>query len=391
MATYIYSVTTGQASAVTDLSLIGAGLAVSGDISDRTGVTNLTYANAAYDASGRVFVVGSMRSSAAFTNGTTQGMMVMGSVSSNSPLLGNTRLHPLQLDTSGNLKITATAALAMFATASLGVSGALMTSFVSGQVTAVTTASIGVSGALSATLASGTQYIGQASAFQTGTWIVTAQSSAITASAVCYQSTSPWVVSASNIISISGNVSAHAVTAAQSGTWDIRNVATVSAATASQNGVVWGVTASAVTASQNGVVWGVSASAVTASQNGVVWGVSASAVTASIASGTVTLASGSIAAITSNAGTPVGLSVDQTARVIKASNTARKAILITNNGNQVVYIGHTNGVTTAGGTMGLMLAPSGVYADSGWGLYTGDVYGICSATASANVAVSERS
>lgn len=188
-------------------------------------------------------------------------------------------------------------------------------------------------------------------------WIVSGNVSAT-------QVTNPWVVSASNIVSISGNVSAHAVTAAQSGTWNINNIATVSAATASQNGVVWGVTASAVTAS--------------------------------IASGTITLASGSIAAITATAGTPAGVTVSTATGastvVLKAVNAARKAIIITNAGVGDLYVGHTTAVTTGGATMGLIVSPRGAYMDSGFGLYTGDLYGVYSIVSTTqNVSVSERS
>lgn len=128
------------------------------------------------------------------------------------------------------------------------------------------------------TLASGTEYIGQVSAFQTGTWIVTAVSSATTANVT--QGTSPWIVSGH-------------VTADQNGVvWGVTASAITGRVTADQNGVIWGVTSSAVTANQGtspwvvgqgGTIWGVTSSAitgrVTADQNGVVWGVTASAIT----------------------------------------------------------------------------------------------------------------
>lgn len=306
----VFQVSNNSATAATDVGGVTYGRAVTGDISTLAAVGNTAYVMATYDASGRAFVAGSYRSSATYLNGVHHGLMMMGVVSADLRQMGDSRYLPLMMDLSGNLKITATAALPVSAASVFGISGSL------------------------------------------------------------------------------------------------------SAVTASQNGVVWGVTASAVTATINPTAltavvtgtsyvfqsgntpWGVSGSALTASaicyQNGTVWGVTASAVTASIASGTVAIASGSIAAITSNAGSPVGVSVSSTATLIKAANTARKAILITNNGSLNVYLGHTTTVTTAGGTMGLLLAPSGAYADSGWGLYTGDIYGVCSATASANVSVSER-
>lgn len=86
-----------------------------------------------------------------------------------------------------------------------------------------------------------------------------------------------------------------------------------------------------------------------------------------------------------------GVTVSTSAVLIKASNASRKAIVITNNGTGNLYIGGANTVTTSGATMGLIVAPFGTYQDSGFGLYTGDLYGIYSAvSASQNISVSER-
>lgn len=94
---------------------------------------------------------------------------------------------------------------------------------------------------------------------------------------------------------------------------------------------------------------------------------------------------------TTTAGTPAGVTVSASAAVIKASNANRKAIIITNNGNSNIYLGHSSAVTISGATMGLLLLPGGVYRDAGPGLYTGDIYGIGDASAaSENVSVSER-
>lgn len=93
----------------------------------------------------------------------------------------------------------------------------------------------------------------------------------------------------------------------------------------------------------------------------------------------------------STAGTPAGVTVSTSAVSLKASNASRKAIVITNNGVGILYIGHTSGVTASGSTMGMMVVPGGSYQDSGFGLYTGDLYGIYDQTASSqNVSVSER-
>ena len=91
------------------------------------------------------------------------------------------------------------------------------------------------------------------------------------------------------------------------------------------------------------------------------------------------------------AGTPAAVTVSTSAVLLKASNAARKSILITNNGTTPVYLGHTSGVTASGAAMGLLLAPAGSYSDSGFGLYTGDLYAIgAAAVAAENVSISER-
>lgn len=93
----------------------------------------------------------------------------------------------------------------------------------------------------------------------------------------------------------------------------------------------------------------------------------------------------------STAGTPSGVTVSTSAVSIKSSNTARRAIVITNNGVGNLYLGHTSGVTSSGSNMGLLIPPGGAYTDSGDGIYTGDIYGIYSQTSSSqNVSVSER-
>lgn len=92
------------------------------------------------------------------------------------------------------------------------------------------------------------------------------------------------------------------------------------------------------------------------------------------------------------AGTPAAFVVTSATALLATSNPARRSILITNNGAGVLYIGHTTGVTTASATMGLYVqASGGAYTDSGFGIYTGNLYGIYSAASTThNVVVSER-
>jgi hypothetical protein len=65
--------------------------------------------------------------------------------------------------------------------------------------------------------------------------------------------------------------------------------------------------------------------------------------------------------------------------------------VITNNGTGTLYVGHTSGVTASGAAMGLIVPPGSCYSDSGFGLYTGDLYGIYDVVSAIhNVSVSER-
>jgi len=91
-------------------------------------------------------------------------------------------------------------------------------------------------------------------------------------------------------------------------------------------------------------------------------------------------------------GTPASVIVSDTPAVLlAASNANRKSILISNNGIYNIFLGHDSSVTTSGTTMGILLAPKAIYSDSGFGLYTGDIYAICTnAVVSENVSVSER-
>ena len=96
---------------------------------------------------------------------------------------------------------------------------------------------------------------------------------------------------------------------------------------------------------------------------------------------------------TSTVGPSVGNIVSTSAVLIAASNTNRKAILITNNALVgKIYLGSSNAVTTSGATMGTLLqVEGGAYFDSGDGLYTGDIYAISdTATVVENISVSER-
>jgi hypothetical protein len=94
---------------------------------------------------------------------------------------------------------------------------------------------------------------------------------------------------------------------------------------------------------------------------------------------------------TSTAGTPAGFTVSTSAVLLAALNTSRKSIIVTNNSTGKLYLGHTSGVTTSGANMGLVVPAGGSYTDSGFGLYTGTLYGIYdTAAGSQNVSVSER-
>lgn len=94
---------------------------------------------------------------------------------------------------------------------------------------------------------------------------------------------------------------------------------------------------------------------------------------------------------TTTSGAPLGVTVSTTAVLLAASNTDRKSIIITNNGTGTLYIGHDNTVSSSGAAMGLLVQSKCSYTDSGFGLYTGDLWGIYSAaSASENVSVSER-
>lgn len=437
MSTYVYQYQPGSATAASDYGMFGLGRVATGDISTIIPLTaaNTAYQITTYDASGRVFIVGSVRASASYAAGQTQGVLSYVVATTNAPSLGDARFYPFFSDLAGNLRITATATWPVFATAAWGVSGT-----VGLNATTVTASQNGVIWGVTASAVT---------ASQNGVvWGVTA--SAVTAS----QNGVVWGVTASavtaNLASATG-VTADAIggenhpafgaftyiKSSGANLWD-RWAAVPSGATASgvtglpmvapmwqfddsgtiaavenffgvprmnSNRIAYitataalpvGVTGSAFVQGNVGITGsafvqgnvGITGSAFV--QQGGIWGVTASAVTASIASGTVTLASGSIAAITSNAGTLGGITVSSTATVLKAANTARKSILIVNNGSVNLYIGTSTAVTTAGGTMGIRLAPSGSYSDAGWGLYTGDLYGVCSAVVSAIACVWER-
>ena len=76
------------------------------------------------------------------------------------------------------------------------------------------------------------------------------------------------------------------------------------------------------------------------------------------------------------AGTPAGITVSTSAVLLAASNANRRSIIITNNGMGNLFVGGSSGVTASGSAMGVLVKPGGSYSDAGYGLYTGDVYGI---------------
>jgi len=84
------------------------------------------------------------------------------------------------------------------------------------------------------------------------------------------------------------------------------------------------------------------------------------------------------------AGDPAGITVSMVAVLVAAANAARKSIIISNNSvASNMFFGSTAAVTTSGVTMGIRIAPGGMYTDSGDGLYTGDIYAIGSVAAAA--------
>ena len=88
---------------------------------------------------------------------------------------------------------------------------------------------------------------------------------------------------------------------------------------------------------------------------------------------------------------PAAVTVSNSATLIIAANSNRKKVVITNNGTSNIYLGNDNTVTASGATMGLKIAPNGVYEDSGAGLSKDDIYGIGdAASAVQNVSVQER-
>lgn len=84
--------------------------------------------------------------------------------------------------------------------------------------------------------------------------------------------------------------------------------------------------------------------------------------------------------------------VTTTAVRLVGTNVARKALLIANNGNGGLYIGHDSSVTSSGATMGVLVSSTSSYSDSGFGTYIGELWGIYDAASSSyNVTVVDRS
>jgi hypothetical protein len=90
-------------------------------------------------------------------------------------------------------------------------------------------------------------------------------------------------------------------------------------------------------------------------------------------------------------GTPYGVIVSTSAVRIAVANGSRKELLIVFNGSGTLYIGTSSSVTTSGQTMGIPVQAKGSYADSIPGVYIGELWAICSTSASAeNVSVTDR-
>jgi hypothetical protein len=64
-----------------------------------------------------------------------------------------------------------------------------------------------------------------------------------------------------------------------------------------------------------------------------------------------------------------------------AANTTRHGIVLFNNGPNDLFIGFTNGVTTANG---IKIFPSGSWQLMGLGIYRGAIWGICASTETAD-------
>jgi len=110
-------------------------------------------------------------------------------------------------------------------------------------------------------------------------------------------------------------------------------------------------------------------------------------------SGTVAI-NGTVSAqpITSSSVTGGGLTCSVAAVTLAAANANRKSIIITNNGSGSLYIGETSTVASSGANMGLLVPTNGMYSDSGFGVFTGQLFGIYSVTStSENIAVRDRS
>jgi len=76
------------------------------------------------------------------------------------------------------------------------------------------------------------------------------------------------------------------------------------------------------------------------------------------------------------------VTVTTTATQIRALNTKRNSLLISNNGSKTIFIGDTNAVTAS---TGFPLAKGDVIEFSGGDLYTGVVFGIIASGASVDV------
>lgn len=74
--------------------------------------------------------------------------------------------------------------------------------------------------------------------------------------------------------------------------------------------------------------------------------------------------------------------VTTTAIKIASANTARKSIIISNHGTGDLYFKASNAVASSGINSGVIVPSKGVYTDSGYGLYLGEIWGIYSVASS---------
>lgn len=109
-------------------------------------------------------------------------------------------------------------------------------------------------------------------------------------------------------------------------------------------------------------------------------------------SGTVSLTTTTVYPITSNSVTGSAFTVTSSVVTLAAANLNRKSLIISNFGSNKLFLGETTTVAASGAETGILVPSQGTYSDSGYGCYTGVMYGIYdTATTAHNVSVRDRS